>query len=138
MEVGMQRESAGNRLVLIAERDKHVRELESYFLVGAGFAVEFADDGQAALAQARLVGPALVITEILLPKIDGLTLCRHLREDPSTRDVPVIVFSILAAGARAREAGASAFLRKPFIESQFLATVDEVIAAQGHATMEHS
>ena len=87
--------------ILIAERDQTVRELQRFFLEGAGFRVEFADDGQAALDRARLTLPTLVVTEILIPKLDGLTLCRRLREDPATSAIPVVVFSILAAAARA-------------------------------------
>jgi CheY-like chemotaxis protein len=123
-------------IVLIAERDRVVRDLESYALEQAGFRVEFADDGLEALARIRLSLPALLITEILLPRMDGLTLCRQLRDDPSTQDVPVIVFSVLSAQARAEEAGARACLRKPFVESLFLATVDQALATKGHALME--
>jgi CheY-like chemotaxis protein len=114
----------GRPAVLIAERDRNVRELQSFFLSAAGFAVEFADDGQSALERVRLDRPALVITEILIPKIDGLTLCRLIRNDPAISDVPVIVFSILAAAARATDAGATAFLRKPLVESTFLAVIN--------------
>jgi CheY-like chemotaxis protein len=115
--------------VLIAERDQHLRELQRFFLERAGFAVEFANDGQIALECARLSKPAVVVTEILLPKLDGLTLCRRLREDPITRDIPVVVFTILAAGARAAEAGAHAFLRKPLVESVFVAAIQGAMAA---------
>ena len=120
----------GTRLVLIAERDLQVRKLQRHFLVGAGFEVEFADDGESALERARLAIPAAVVTEILIPKLDGLALCRHLREDPATRDVPVLVFSILSAQVRATEAGADAFLRKPLVDSIFIATVHELVAAR--------
>ncbi len=120
----MQNEDNGKPLILIAERDRHVRDLQSYFLRDAGFAVEFADDGQRALDRVRLDPPALLITEILIPKIDGLTLCRTVRTDPAIGDVPVIVFTILAAAARAKEAGAAAFLRKPLVESTFLAAIN--------------
>jgi CheY-like chemotaxis protein len=118
------------RVVLIAERDRTVRELQSHFLGRAGISVEFADDGEAALERARLIRPALVVTEILIPRLDGLALCRRLREDPETRNIPVIVFSILAAAVRAGEAGADAFLRKPLVESIFVAAVLELIAAR--------
>jgi len=114
----------GRALILIAERDRNVRELQSFFLSNAGFVVEFADDGQLALDRVRLDAPTLLITEILLPKIDGLTLCRLVRNDPAIGDVPVIVFSILAAAARSFDAGAAAFLRKPLIESTFLAAIN--------------
>jgi CheY-like chemotaxis protein len=132
----MQSAHPENRVVLIAERDQNVRELQQFFLERAGFAVEFVDDGEAALERARLAPPAVVVTEILIPKVDGLALCRRLRDDPATRGVPVIVFSILSAAARAAEAGASAFLRKPLVESVFVAAVRDLAAAQPTADLE--
>jgi two-component system response regulator MprA len=117
-------------MILIAERDHSVRDLQRHFLTRAGFAVDFVDDGQEALERAQLTRPSLVVTEILIPRIDGLTLCRRLRADPATREIPVVVFSILAAAGRATEAGASAFLRKPLVESIFVATIQDAIAAQ--------
>jgi CheY-like chemotaxis protein len=125
------------RLILIAERDENVRALQRHFLGKAGFIVEFADDGEAALARARTAHVSLVVTEIFIPKVDGLALCRRLRADPLTELVPVIVFSILASAGRAAEAGASAFLRKPFVESVFLAAVHELIGASPIRKKEH-
>jgi CheY-like chemotaxis protein len=122
--------------VLIIERDQNVRSLQRCFLERAGLHVEFADDGEEALERVRRESPALVITEILVPRLDGLALCRRLREDPSTRHVPVIVFSILSAGSRAAEAGATAFLRKPLVDTTFVAAVQELIAAAPHTALE--
>ena len=122
--------------MLIAERDQTVRALQRFFLERVGLTVEFADDGLAALERARHQPPALVVTEILVPKLAGLTLCRQLRDEPATAHVPVIVFSILAAAARAAEAGARAFLRKPLVESTFVAVVLGAIATQPPATTE--
>jgi CheY-like chemotaxis protein len=123
-------DGSNGRQILIAERDRNVRDLQSYALEAAGFVVDFVDDGEAALAYATSNATVLIITEILIPKLDGLTLCRRLRAEPRTRDIPVLVFSILTAAARAEEAGASAFLRKPFIESTFIATVGMLTTAQ--------
>lgn len=117
-----------DRTILVVERDRNVRELQRHFLEGVGYAVEFADDGIIALERARVIAPTLIITEILIPKVDGLTLCRQLRQDPTTQDIPVIVFSILAAEARAKEAGASAFLRKPLVSSVLLGTIVRLTA----------
>jgi CheY-like chemotaxis protein len=114
-------------LILIVERDRTVRELQLFFLNRAGFTVEFADDGRCALDRVRREPPTLLITEILIPKLDGLTLCRLVRSDAALPDVPVIVFSILAAAARATDAGAAAFLRKPLVESTFLAAINGVL-----------
>jgi CheY-like chemotaxis protein len=120
-----------SRSVLVVEHDPHVRDLQAHFLGRAGFAVEFCDDGLTALDRARVMNPTLIVTEILVPKLDGLTLCTRLREDPLTAHIPVMVFSILSAGTRAAEAGARAFVRKPLIESSFLSAVEDVIAAHG-------
>jgi two-component system cell cycle response regulator len=90
------------------------------------------------LERARVAPPSLVVTEILIPKLDGLTLCRRLRDEPSAVHVPVIVFSILAAAARAAEAGAWAFLRKPLVETTFVAAVLDALDAQPSATTEQS
>ena len=125
-------------LILIVERDTVVRDLQRHFLTEAGFAVEFVDDGQAALDRVAVIRPAVVVTEIMIPKVDGLTLCRRLRDDPETRDLPVVVFSILAAAARADDAGARAFLRKPLVESVFVTTINDVLAVAPTAAMEQS
>src|SRR5688572_18028751 len=125
-------------VVLIADRDQGVRKLQRHFLKKAGFDVEFVDDGEAAYERVLALRPHLVVTEILLPKLDGLALCRRIREDPVTRDIPVMVFSMLAAGGRARDAGATVFLRKPFVDSIFVAAVQELTASQPIANLERA
>lgn len=117
-------------VILVVDRDPNVRELESYFLNEAGFEVEFAEDGLAALELARRLRPDIVVSEVLVPKMDGLALCRALKSDPATRHVAVLVFSILAAGGRAREAGADAFLMKPLAERRLVDTVRSLLAAR--------
>ena len=120
----------GKAIILVVDRDPHVRELESHFLHQAGYSVEFAQDGDAALEKAREICPDILVTEILVPALDGLALCRRLKADPRTRDVAVLVFSILSAGDRAREAGADAFLLKPLAEHTLVATVQKLLAAR--------
>lgn len=115
-------------LILVVERDPHVRELEAYFLNEAGYSVEFTDNGESALVRARELRPAIVITEVLVPRLDGLSLCRRLKQDPETKDIMVLIFSILAARTRAREAGADAFLMKPLAEHRLVDTVRELLA----------
>ena len=114
-------------LILVVERDPHIRELETHYLNAAGFAVEFALDGNAALAHAQLLHPDLIITEILVPHLDGLALCRRLKADPVTADISILVFSILASRVRALEAGADAFLMKPLGEHRLLTTVQQLL-----------
>jgi two-component system response regulator MprA len=117
----------------VVERDPHVRNLEAFFLNEAGFSVQFADNGLAALDLARSSIPAIIVTEILVPKLDGLALCRAVKADPSLEHTSVLVFSILAASARAREAGADAFLMKPLAESRLVDTVRELLSRRDAA-----
>ena len=112
----------------MVERDPAIRELESYFLNEAGFTVEFASDGAAALAQARTLKPRIIITEVLVPKLDGLALCRTVKADPDLRRTVVLIFSILAVQSRATEAGADAFLMKPLAERRLVETVRQLLA----------
>lgn len=128
--------SEGRAIILVVERDPHIRELEAFFLNEAGYTVEFTEDGPSALERARELRPELVITEVLVPKLDGLALCRELKRDPDTAGIMVLIFSILAASARAREAGADAFLMKPLAERRLVDTVRDLIAKQAETTLE--
>jgi len=118
---------SGKAIIMVVDRDPHIRELEAHFLEQAGYSILFAEDGDAALVQARSDVPDIVITEILVPRLDGLALCRQLKMDPRTREVSVLVFSILAAAGRAREAGADAFLLKPLAEHALIETVGRLL-----------
>jgi two-component system response regulator MprA len=120
-------EIVARTLILVVERDPHIRALGAHFLQQAGFEVLFATDGQEALKRARECRPDILITEVLVPKLDGLSLCRQLKGDPLTRRITVLIFSILAASSRAAEAGADAFLMKPLSEQRLLSTVNSLI-----------
>jgi two-component system response regulator MprA len=126
LEVG----EKGKAIILVVDRDPHVRELEAHFLQEAGYSVGFEKNGDGALEQARKIVPDIVITEILVPSLDGLALCRQIKADPRTRDTAVLVFSILAAADRAREAGADAFLLKPLAEHTLVNTVRQLLEAR--------
>lgn len=126
-DVGERGLGEGRALILVVERDPHVRALERYFLEEAGFEVELAADGAHALAEAQRLRPHIVITEILVPKMDGLKLCRKLKREPATASVLVLVFSFLAAQERASEAGADAFLAKPVNETALITVLEELL-----------
>jgi CheY-like chemotaxis protein len=114
-------------LILVVERNPIVQRLEKYFLEQAGYSVEFASDGLTALERARELHPYILVTEILVPKLDGLSLCSQLKCDPATQDIKLLVFSHLHAEARARAAGADAFLVKPLNEERLIETVARLI-----------
>lgn len=117
-------------VIVVVERDPHVRELEAFFLDRAGFAVDFARDGNQALELITSIKPDLVITEVLIPRLDGLALCRRIKADPDTARTKVLIFSILAAAGRARDAGADAFLMKPLAEQKLVETVKTLVTLE--------
>jgi CheY-like chemotaxis protein len=115
-------------LILALERDRHVRQFARYFIEQAGYRVEFTDNGEQTLEQARLLLPEILLTEILVPRLDGLSVCRALKADPATRHIRVLVFSILHAEERARQAGADAFLIKPLNDVRLIHTIEQLLA----------
>ena len=118
-------------MILVVERNPLVQRLEKFFLEQAGYGVEFAADGATALARARELRPAILVTEVLVPKLDGLSLCRQLKSDPSTQATKVLIFSHLHAEDRAREAGADAFLIKPLNEERLIEIVKKLVEELG-------
>ena len=120
-------------LILVVESNPVVQRLERYFLEQAGFTVEFSADGRRALERARELLPNIIVTEIMVPALDGLSLCRTLKSEPQTAHARVLIFSHLHAEDRAREVGADAFLLKPFSEELLIQTVEKLIASQDKA-----
>jgi two-component system alkaline phosphatase synthesis response regulator PhoP len=120
-------ELSDKALILVVERNPLVQRLEKYFLEQAGYAVEFAGDGMLALTKAQALKPRILVTEILVPKLDGLSLCRTLKGDSETQNILILVFSHLHAEERAKEAGADAFLNKPLSEELLIDTVEKLI-----------
>ena len=118
-------ETSARKTLYVVDRDPHVRRLVQQF-VGNRYGVEFFDDGGAALDRVRTSPPAVLVTEILVPRLDGLALCRLIKGDPTTHDVPVLIFSVLAADERATAAGADAFLNKPLERESLIASLRDL------------
>ncbi|MDQ7793883.1 MAG: response regulator [bacterium] len=118
-------------LVLMVERNPAVIDLARHFLERYGFRTAFAEDGLAALSMAVELRPDVLITEILVPRMDGLAVCRQLKAHELTRAIKVVVFSVLHARERALAAGADAFLLKPVQEDRLLETVQQLLAIDG-------
>lgn len=120
-----------NALILVVERNPAVQQLEKFFLEKAGYHVEFASDGLAALELAERLCPIILVTEALVPKLDGLSLTRQLKNNPATCGIIALVISHLQAEERAREAGADAFLYKPLAADRLVNVVEQLIAKRG-------
>ena len=112
--------------VLIADDNTDMREYLSRLLSSTGYAVEAVTDGQHALERIRADVPDLVVSDVMMPRIDGLALVAALRTDPRTAAVPVVLLSARAgqeASIEGLQAGADDYLVKPFAAAELLARV---------------
>lgn len=119
------------RRVLVADDDPAIAWYFADLLRARGCDVEEAPDGEAALDRARRMVPDLVISDIRMPRLDGLRLCRALRKDPVLADVPVVLLSWKEDWLhRAEEngVGATAYLGKRSAPEEVLACVADVLA----------
>ncbi len=118
--------AAGAAQLLIVDDNADLREYMSRILRTAGHEVRLAADGEAALEAARAQPPDLVLSDVMMPRLDGFGLLRELRADPVLRDTPVLMLSA-RAGEEALvdgiEHGADDYLTKPFSSRELLARV---------------
>jgi len=116
--------------IFVVDDNRDMREYLAGILAGRFDVVAFAD-GRSALDAALADRPELVLTDVLMPRLDGFGLLRALREDPRTRTVPVIVLSARAgeeAAIAGIAAGADDYLVKPFSSRRLLARVCGMLA----------
>lgn len=112
--------------VLIADDNTDMREYLARLCSGAGYRVEAVADGQQALDTIRADVPDLVVSDVMMPRLDGLALVSTLRADPRTAAVPVLLLSARAgqeASIEGLQAGADDYLVKPFAAAELLARV---------------
>jgi two-component system, cell cycle response regulator DivK len=117
--------------VLIADDSLHTRTLYSEYLTFRGLGVVSAPDGGSALVMARSLRPDVVVMDLAMPGIDGITATRHLKADPRTRNIPVAIltgFGYRAIEQGALESGADLFLTKPCLPEDLEQEVLRLIA----------
>lgn len=112
--------------VVVIEDDRPSLDLLSAYLSGAALKVTPARDGQSGLAAIRRSRPDAVLLDIRLPGIDGWAVLKALQADPETRDIPVIVVSIVDERARGAAMGAAGYLVKPVGRNDLLSALAAV------------
>ena len=111
------------RTVLLADDDAGLRRLIGTTLGTRDFDLLQAVDGEQALQIAREQHPALVLLDVNMPKLDGFEVCRHLKSEPETSSIKVVMLTARATDvdrARGRDAGADDYFIKPFSPVQLL------------------
>ena len=115
--------------VLVADDIKQNRYLLQKLLEGHGYVVETASDGVEALEKARASPPDMVITDSLMPRMDGFQLCRTLKKDEELRSIPVLFHSATYTDKESRELalsiGAADYIKKPIEPDEFIKIVKE-------------
>jgi len=116
--------------ILAVDDSAAMRQIVGVTLKGAGYEVVSAEDGQEALEFARRETVDLVITDVNMPRMDGISLVRELRQLASYRLIPLLVLTTEASTEKKLEgksAGATGWVVKPFNPERLLATVAKVL-----------
>ena len=119
------------RTVVLADDNADLRDYICRLLVSHGYAVEPVADGQAALAAIRHRRPDILVTDVMMPLLDGFGLLRAVREDADLRDLPIVMLSARAGDEAKVEglgSGADDYLTKPFSSRELLARIAANIA----------
>jgi two-component system cell cycle response regulator DivK len=119
-------------LVLLVDGDADTREMYAVFLADSGYRVEQARDGAEALSKTHSALPDIVVADIKLPGMDGVSLCREIRRDGLTARIPVIAVTGYASPNRVEEAKRAGFERlliKPCLPDLLLAEIRQAIEA---------
>jgi len=113
--------------ILVVDDEKNIVQLARLYLNNEGFHVEAAYDGRQALEKARTVRPDLIVLDIMMPEVDGLTVCRELRK---SSNVPIIILTARGDDVDrivGLELGADDYISKPFNPRELVARVKAVL-----------
>jgi CheY-like chemotaxis protein len=114
---------SNQRLILAIDDDPDVIELYHRYLQKQNYQVVGLSDSEEAVEKTRELRPYAILLDLLMPNKDGWTVIQELKSDPETRDIPVIISSIVSAGGRGFCFGAADYLLKPIDENRLLAAL---------------
>src|SRR5881409_2621672 len=123
-------EAAPGKRILIIEDERDVVDLLTLSLRKAGFTISTATDGAAGLQKARSEKPALVILDLMLPRMPGLEICKILKSDPATRQIPIMMLTAKAEEIDrivGLEFGADDYVTKPFSPREVLLRIRAIL-----------
>ncbi|HYF63900.1 MAG TPA: response regulator [Herpetosiphonaceae bacterium] len=110
-------------LIMLVEDDLPSRTFMAEALADEGYQTIGADDGVMALEQLATARPDLIITSLMLPRMDGLTFCSHVRDNPATSAIPIVICSATLEAPDPLPGAYAGFLAKPFDLGRFLQLV---------------
>ena len=116
--------------ILVIEDDLDIRELISFNLANEGHQVFEANDGEVGIDKARNNNPDLILLDLMLPGIQGLDVCRIIKSDQETKEIPIIMVTALGQEediVKGLETGADDYITKPFSIKVLIARVNAVL-----------
>jgi DNA-binding response OmpR family regulator len=113
--------------VLVIDDEADIREIVRLYLTDEGYIVIEASNGQEGILKAQTDQPDLIILDIMLPGINGFEVAKHLKDDPNTQHVPIIILSVLAQDSQYRQ-GILDYISKPFRPEELVATVKKIFS----------
>lgn len=119
--------------VLVVEDSRTQRQMICDLLADNAFAIIDAEDGREALSKAHYAHPDIVILDIIIPQLNGYEVCRRLKADPRTKDIPVIMCSSKSLNSDhywGLKNGADAYISKPFQPQELIETVKSLLREQ--------
>ena len=122
--------------VLIVEDDKHIQELLRLYLEKEGYAVATAADGGEGLTKFRSIRPDLVLLDVMMPVMDGWTLCKTIRAESQTPVIMLTAKSETDDKVTGLRSGADDYITKPFEMKEVLARIEAVLRRTDRASQE--
>ena len=116
--------------VLIVDDEPNVRRL-LHTILGKTFDVFEAEDGRQAIEITNSQKPDVVLMDMMMPKMDGLTACHMIKNDPATKSIPVIMVTAIGFELNVKlsqQMGASGYVTKPFSSEDLLGKITQVLA----------
>lgn len=127
--------------VLVIDDQENIIEFIKLGLKYEGFLVESAPDGPLGLAAAQRINPDLIILDIMLPGMNGLDVCRNLRQNPTTRDIPILMLTAkddVRDRIAGLDTGADDYLTKPFSFEELVARIRAILRRQNRGRGDES
>jgi len=119
--------------ILIVEDEESLLKLESILLTSKGYEVRGVSNGRAALAAVAEDRPDLILLDIMLPEIDGFEVCRRIKEDSETRNIPIIMLTAKKSRedmSRGEKVGADWYITKPFKSAMVIETIQRFLSRE--------
>jgi CheY-like chemotaxis protein len=116
--------------ILVVDDDENILNLEKTILEQKGFSVTTAGGGGEALKVLAEEGFDLILLDVMMPEVDGFTVCRKIKDDPRLKDIPVIFLTAKGGGealAEGFESGAVMYINKPFTANKLLTIVNTML-----------